>query len=337
MSSLSGMIEQIRGFDLERVLGLRAATPKVALELDCHEIALVRLKQARGSLPLLEVHRVQREEQPGIPATLFDPKTIDAGRLSQRMKQLYDDSGVRPGNVSIVLPDNLAKISLLTLPERPPSRRQLEELVRFKMRRSVPFRLSDGMLSFQQLAGGGKGVSVLVALTRRAIVERCEQALEAIGARPGMVDLCTLNLLNLCREQIGNAGKEGRDVALLNCARSYFSLVIMREGQLIFFRCKTYAMGDDRPPDVDGLLGREVAGSFSYYEEKLSGSRIGTMIVRSGGPPFDELRRQIEGLPIDEIAPVDVGSRLAPNNGGTLDPLVLQRIAPAVGAALGRG
>ena len=82
MSSLTGMIEQIRGFDLERALGLRAVTPKVALELDCDEVALVRLKAARRGRPILEVHRVQREDEACVPATLFDTKTVEAGKLA---------------------------------------------------------------------------------------------------------------------------------------------------------------------------------------------------------------------------------------------------------------
>ena len=51
MSALTNIIETLRAVDLERTLGLQAAPPPVAVELDRRELVLVRLKAKRRGRP----------------------------------------------------------------------------------------------------------------------------------------------------------------------------------------------------------------------------------------------------------------------------------------------
>jgi hypothetical protein len=335
MASLSNFIEQLRGLDLERKLGLRPEYPRVALEFERKALTLVRLKAKRRGQPQLENYRVQNLEQAGVPATISDQHLAGQEHLSATLRELFEAAGVRPGKLSLVLPDNLAKVSLLTLPERPPNRKQLAEVIRFKTRRGVPFKLADAVMSYQVLPSQGPGVSILVVLIRRAVIERYEHALEAVGARPGLIDLCTPNLLNLCRDEIRAAADEG-DVAFLNCAGTYFSLAIIRSSGLEFLRCKTYTMGNGAPVPSNGQLARELGYSMSYYEEKLGGQGIRTLFVRSADAPFDELEPHLTALGAERIEAIDPAASLESGEEGPLEPGLAQRLAPALGAVLGR-
>jgi len=333
---MRGIVERARGLDVESLLGLRPPYPPIAVSVESEDAVLVRLRP-RGRKPArLESHALRTLEAETIPRSIFQAQARSPDSLAERLRELFEASGTRPGRVSIVLPDNLAKISLIVLPERPGSARDLEELVRARMRRAVPFRLEDARFRHQLLAGEGREVSVLVVLVRRALVEGLERAIEAIGGRVGLVDVATSNLVNLCHGRIEAASRDGADVALLNEAGRYFSLVIFRAGRLIFFRSKT--LGEDAagaPPN--GELTRELAGSLSYYREKLGGQGIDTLFVRTlqGAPDalveaFGAVApRQV--VPIDPLADVDLGDLPA------LDPALAQRLAPAIGAAIGRG
>jgi hypothetical protein len=337
MNPLTTTIARLRGLDLERALGLRPPYPPVAMEIEPHRLALVRVKRRRRQLPLLEAHAARKLTEDSVPASIFQPVPAASEELAGTLKDLFEASGTRPSRVSLVLPDNLAKISLLRLPERPASRRQLEELVRAKMRRSVPFRLEDASFSYQVMSGESRDVAVLVVLVRRALVERFERPLEALGARVGLVDICTPNLLNLFREQLDSASLAGGDAALLNCARNYFSLVIVREGKLIFFRCKTFALGNESSAGPNGMLVREVSNSFSYYQEKLAGAGIKTILVRDVNPTTDELQARLADLGCESIEPIDLLTRLELGEGLQLDRQACLSIASALGAAAGRG
>jgi len=334
--SVRRIVERVRGLDAEALLGLRPPYPPVAVSVETDDAVLVRLRP-RGRRPTrFESHAVRALQAETIPASIFQAITRSPESLGERMRELFEASGTRPGRVSVVLPDNLAKISLLALPERPASARDLEELVRARMRRAVPFRLEDARFSHQLLAGEGREVTVLVVLVRRALVEGLERAIEAIGGRVGLVDVATSNLVNLCHGRIEAASRDGSDVALFNQAGRYFSLVIFRRGRLIFFRCKT--LGEDgagAPPNGD--LTRELAGSLSYYRDKLGGQGIATLFARTVHGAPGELAEALSAVEPQQVVPIDPLADLDMGDAPALDPALAQRLAPAIGAAIGRG
>jgi hypothetical protein len=334
MESLTSLVDRVRSVSFERALGLRPPYPPVVLELDTDEVRLVRMKRRRGGRMLLEAHGVKPLPPGSIPDSIFQPVTVATTELTTNLRSLFEHTGTRPGRVSLLLPDNLAKISLIQIPEKPGSRRQLDELVRSKMRRAVPFRLEDSRLSYQLLPGEGGGVSVLVVVVRLAVVERLERALESVGARTGLVDICTPNLLNLCRAEMSAEAPDGKDTALLNCTRNYFSLVIVRNQRVIFFRCKTFAHVEETGPN--GALVREVANSLSYYREKLSGEGIATIFVRSLATPGEEIGVKVRDLGCERVEQLDVAPTIELAEGVNLEPQLARRIAGAIGAAVGR-
>jgi len=335
MNALSAIVDPIRSIDLERWAPFRPSYPPVAVEIDRHEMVLVRVRRKRGKSSL-EAHRVEELPDHAVGQSIFRPNIGSADEMTRRLRTLFEATGTRPGKVSLILPDNLAKVSLMTLPERPASRRQLQELLRFKLRRAVPFRLEDAVLSYQVLTSEGTATTLLVAVMLRSVVEQYERLLDAVGARPGLVDLCTPSLFNLCRHDMIAAAKNGGDAALLNCSHSYFSLMIVRGEKLIFYRCKSFLSGDERRAGGNGAMERELNSSISYYQEKLEGQGLGTVYVRSLARPFEEMAEALGRLGVERVLPVDPGKVLALAEGLRLDPEVGQRIAPALGSAAGR-
>lgn len=333
---LNAVLAPLRRLDLERMVGLRPSIPPVAVEFDRDEMVLVRLRRRRGGATL-ESHGSR--EMPGreTAPSILRPNLGAPEEVTRRVRELFEATGTRPGRISVILPDNLAKVALISLPERPPSRKQLDELVRFRIRRSVPFRLDDAAISYQILPGTDRDVPLLVAIMLRSVVEQYEQVFETVGARPGLVDLSSLSLLNLCRREIDRGGGDGRDVALLNCARGYFTLIIVRAGRIVFFRCKTVAVPEDDPAAPDSILARELTGSMSYYQEKLGGQGIGAILVRTVSAPFGPLAALLDRLGLGGARPLDPGAALSLAKGLRLETAVGQRIAPALGAAAGRG
>lgn len=336
MNPVASILEPLRHLDIERWAGLRPAYPPVAVEFGRGEIVLARLRRKRRAAPVLEAHAARglpAQEPPG-PAPHAGPTPSET--MGSRLKEVLEATGTRPGKIALVLPDNLARVSLMSFPERPPNRKHLEEMIRFKLRRAVPFRLEEALLSYQVLPGDGRGVDLVVALMLRSAVEPYERAAEAAGARPGLVDLSTLALYNLCRRELGRARSGGEDVALLNCAAGYFSLMIVRGSRPLFYRCKSFGSGEDESGAGAGTLSRELVTSLSYYQEKLGGAGIAATIVRTVAVPFPVVEDLLGRLGFGAVVPLDLGRCLGAAPGPGLDPEAAQRIAPAVGAAVGR-
>ena len=337
MSALDPLFARLKRFDPEAFLDLRPQFPPVAVEIDRGQLTLVRVKPGRRSRQILEAFRIQPAPEHAVGATIFRPNLGSLEDLTRQVRELFDRSGTKPGRVSLILPDNLAKVSIVSLPERPATRKQLREMLRFKLRRSVPFRLEDAMISSWTLPGPGPEVHLLVAVMMRSVVEQYEAAFEAAGARPGLVDLCTPSLFNLARSEMTKAVADGADAALLNCTRNYFTLMIVRADRVVFFRCKTYAGGEE--DDASGrlaVLGRELTSSLSYYTDKLGGVGVGTIFVRAVSPGLDEVVPVLERSGVPAVRAIDAAGVVDPSSGPRFEPLDGQRLAPALGAASGR-
>jgi type IV pilus assembly protein PilM len=337
MKPLLSLLEPFRRLDLERWAAFRPSVPPVAVELDRDEMVLVRLRRRRHGRPGLEAHASRPMPEQGVGTSILRPNLGATDETARRARQLFESTGTRPGKVVLVLPDNLARVSLVSFPERPPNRRHLDEMVRFKLRRSVPFRLEEAVISYQELPGDGSELHLLVALMLRSVAEQYERVFEASGASPGRVELSTLSLFNLCRGEMAKAAVGGQDVALLNCARGYFSLLIVRGPRILFYRCKSVAEGGEERTAIEPGMNRELATSVSYYREKLGGQAIATTFVRDVTSPPGARGASLEALGLGTVVPVDPASGVALPEGLRLDAAVGQQIASAVGAASGRG
>ena len=337
MSALDSILTHVKRLDPEALLELRPAYPPVAIEIDRGQLTLVRVKPRGRMRPVLEAYRVQAVPEHAVGATIFRPNLGSLEEMTRDARELFDKSATKPGRVSLILPDNLAKVSIVTLPERPATRKALREMLRFKLRRSVPFRLEDAAISSWGLPGAGPELHLLVAVMLRSVVEQYEAALAAAGARPGLVDLCTPSLFNLVRGELEKAVAGGPDAALLNCTRNYFTLMIVRADRVVFFRCKTYAAGEEA--DVAGrlaVMGRELTSSFSYYEQKLSGAGIGTVFVRAVSPGVDDVLPILQRIGVASIRIIDPVAAVEAGSASPIAPEDVQRLAPALGAASGR-
>jgi len=337
MSALDPLLAQWKRLDPEALLDLRPKYPPVAVEIDRGQLTLVRVSPRRRSRPVLESFQIHDAQEHAVGASIFKPNMGSLADLTRQARELFERSGTKPGKVSLVLPDNLAKVSIVTLPERPATRKNLREMLHFKLRRSVPFRLEEAAISSWAIPGPGPELNLLVAVMLRSVVEQYEAAFEAAGATPGLVDLCTPSVFNLARPAIAKAAASGTDAALLNCTRNYFTLMIMQANRVVFFRCKTYAGGEESDPSARlAVMARELTSSLSYYTDKLGGSGVGTVFVRAVSPGLDEVMPVLSRIGVDSVRAIDAAEGFDPSSGRRFEPLDGQRLAPALGAASGR-
>ena len=96
-----------------------------------------------------------------------------------------------------MLPDTVAKFSLIRFEKVPAKTQDLDQLIRWQVRKAAPFKIEDAQLAW--LAGvalpdGGR--EYLVTVARKDVIESYELACVAAGAHPGIVDLASVNLVN---------------------------------------------------------------------------------------------------------------------------------------------
>ena len=193
---------------------------------------------------------------------LAAPNIVDPAPVAAAVARALDAVG-RARHVALVVPDSVAKVSLVRFEQAPPRGRDLEAMLRWQVRKSVPFRVEDAQITWadgQPLEGGGR--EFVVALARRDVIAQYEAALTAAGAHAGLVDLASFNLVNLLLA----GGDERLDALLVHLAPDFVTLIIVRGGALIFYR--------HRGSDGEESLADLVHQTAMYYEDRLVGPRL---------------------------------------------------------------
>jgi Tfp pilus assembly PilM family ATPase len=312
---------------------LSQAAPSVAVEIG--PAAVSGLALARHGRPGLVAGHAVEPLAPGVVSpSLTSSNVSDPGALARAVAAVLDRLGTRPRFVSLIVPDNAAKVSIVRLEKVPSRADDLDQLIRWHVRKAAPFRLEDAQVTWSPGAAfpdGGR--EYLVALARRDIVREYEAACEAAGTVAGVVDLATFGLVNAV---LASGLPEQGDWLLVHVTPGYGSIGILRGRDLIFFR--------NRAEGTDETLADLVHQTAMYYEDRLGGTAgLARVLLAASGPAradgpwaLDVVRRQVEERlrvktqTFDPAGVVRFTDRIAP------DRDLLQAVTPLLGV-LARG
>jgi type IV pilus assembly protein PilM len=211
---------------------------------------------------------------------------VDAAAVANTLRAALERLGGRPRRVALVIPDASARVSLVRFEQVPARSEDLEQLVRWQVKKSAPFPVEEAALAFAPAAATGDGGQEFVAvLARREIVREYEGVCEAAGMQPGLVDLSTFGLLNLFS---ASAAVPSGDWLLVHVRPEYASLAIMRHADLIYFRHLSEADG--------GLLADVVHQTAMYYQDRLAGRGFTRVLLAGIGRTAGTLEHTRLGL-----------------------------------------
>lgn len=264
---------------------LDPAYPTTAIEVRARSIGVVRLGREGRRLSLAAAASLDFPEG-AVQLSMTQPNVVDPAAFRETLRAALERAGaLHVGRVALVLPDPVARLALLPGSEVAAKRRkQSEELIRFRLRKAVPFDVRDARVAF---AGGGtrSADSVLVAAVYRPVLEGYEEACRAMGLHPGLVELSGLALLNAAFGSLPPA-----DRLLVNWDEGYVTILLARGEWPILVR----TLAGDAASSPDDVA-REVGNTLIYYRERLGGTALAQVVVRSALLPAEEALRLLEG------------------------------------------
>lgn len=259
--------------------------PMTAVEVTARSIGVVRLAREGRRLSLAAAAALDLPEG-AVRLSMTQPNVADAAAFRETLRAALERAGaLHVGRVALVLPDPVARLALLPASEVAAKRRkQSEELIRFRLRKALPFDVRDARVAF---AGGGTRAadSVLVAAIYRPVLEGYEEACRAVGLHPGVVELSGLALLNAAF-----GSRPPADRLLVNWDDGYVTLLLARGEWPLLVR--TLVGEAAASPDE---VAREVGNTLLYYRERLGGTALAQAVVRSALLPADQALSLLEG------------------------------------------
>lgn len=306
---------------------LDAAPPTVAVEIASTRVAAASV-ELRGGKPVVRAHAVAPLAGGALVPSLTASNIRDRAAVLAALKGVLDQVG-NPRRIGLVIPDPVAKVSLVKFQQVPARAEDLDQLIRWQVRKAAPFAIEEAQVSHVSGARTADGQDFIVATAKRDIIAEYEAVCAEAGAHAGMIDLSTFNVVNAV---LSGSGATPGDWLLVNVAPDWASMAILRGGDLMFFR--------SRGAEGEGTLADLVHQTAMYYEDRLSGAGFGRVMlcgassVGEGDAGKGELRRSLEerlGTTVNAVDP-----RLAAALTDRIDgsPALLDALAPLVGILL---
>src|SRR5229473_1046967 len=115
-----------------------------------------------------------------VAPSLANPNVANGTALRQALGEAFDTVGAHVRDVSVVVPDATARLMLLDFETFPDRTQEAEPLVRFRLKKLLPFDSDHAALSLQAFRNGA-GVKVAATVAMQSVVEEYEAALRDIG------------------------------------------------------------------------------------------------------------------------------------------------------------
>ena len=304
------------------------------VEIAPRRVTAVSVERRRG-VAVMVGHATEPLPPGAVVPNLTATNIVDRAVVADAVRRALGQIG-RPKRIGLVVPDTLAKVSLLRFEKVPPRAEDFDQLIRWQMRKTAPFRVEDAQMACTPGLTAPDGArEFVVSLARKDIVEEYEAVCAEAGAHAGIVDLATFNLINLiiagARGNGASAAQELRDWLLVHVTSEYTTIAIVRVEDLVFFR--------SRRADGDGDLADMVHQTTMYYEDRLGGSGF-TRIVLAGAAGKDAeadsetIRRNLQTRLSARVEAIDARSALNADGHGRLAPDAMDAVASSIGLLL---
>jgi hypothetical protein len=269
--------------------------PQVAVEVRPGGIGVVRTRREGRSTVLAAAASVELPPDVVRPS-LTQPNLADPERFRAALRGALERAGVLDGApIALVLPDPVARVALLPAAELGTARAsELDEVVRFRLRKSLPFDVHDARVAHVRSARPQDPVVTVAALD--SVVTGYEDVCRSLGLEPGLVEL---SALALCRAAFA-PDAEG-DRLLVNWDEGYATLVLVREGWPVLARTLSGPVMSS-PPEV----AREAAQTLLYARERLASPGLEQVVLRAAALAPEDAAAVLEaplGLPPQTIEP----------------------------------
>ena len=271
--------------------GLQQKTvrPRLACEITSEGVIAARASEKTSKL---EVFTSRRFSEGTIAPGLNIPNILNPEALRTALSGALASVAGKSKDVIVVLPDVAIRMMLLDFDSLPTKREEIEPVLRFRLKKSLPFDVDHATLSYDITRANGT-VRVAAAVAPHEIIDEYEKAFRDIGYEPGVVLPSSVAALGLVDGE--------RPTLVLKVDSMNITITAVERQELRLVR----TLDNPHTGTFSATeLSEAVLPSIVFFEDTFS-AHIEKIYV--GGPaPLDELGpllHQQTGAQVQELAP----------------------------------
>jgi type IV pilus assembly protein PilM len=251
---------------LPKTLGTR---PRLAVEVRAEGVVAARAEDANALLT--DVARADLAEgavAPGLKAGNIVNMAAVTSALRRALDGVAGSGRERLRDVTVIVPDAAVRVLFVDFDQLPSKAAEALPVVRFRLKKLLPFDADEAMVSYQVMASEKDSVKLLAVAMPKAVLEEYEAAVLAAGYLPGAVLPSTLATL---------AGLEEAPapVLVVNAGLGTVTTAIVQAGMLLLHRSVDMSASGNAPLTATSVLpvvSRESTAQEWAQQEPLGAS-----------------------------------------------------------------
>jgi type IV pilus assembly protein PilM len=192
-----------------------------------------------------------------IAASAVEANILNIVAAKAAVARVCDTLGAKNEDAAVLLPDPVIRVFVQHFEEFPRSSQEAIPMLRWKLKKSVPFEVDETLLSYMRQPSRAEGVDVVTGIARLRIVKEYESLLEARSVRPGVIQSTTLAAISLLDAH--------KPTLLARISGTTLTTAIVREGILAGYRCTE--LPADATTLTPQMLLEEVYPLAAYYQD----------------------------------------------------------------------
>lgn len=265
---------------------------KIACEIGADRVVAARATEVGDSIEACTTRNLPLGSvTPGLTNANIGDRSAVAGAVADVLGAV----GGRQRDIIVVIPDAACRIALLDFDDLPVKPLEADSVVRFRLKKSLPFDVDRARLSFD-VRRASTTVRVVAVVALPSVIEEYESVVRDAGYAAGVVVPSTLAALS--------AVDSSSPVLVAKLASDTVSLAIAHQDDLLLFRTIEVTGGA-----IDGeQLAEDAYPSLVFFQDTY-GLKVERVLV-GGAPALDQMGPAIEkhiGLRVQEL----VGSTMA--------------------------
>jgi len=244
------------------------------------EVSADRVMAARGASGRVELFSSHSLPAGAVVPNLGNVNVLDGRVLRVAIAEALATVHDRSRDVIAILPDAAVRVVMLDFDTLPDKRDDAEGVVRFRLKKSLPFNVDQAALSYEVHRLNGH-VKVLAAVSPQTVLEEYESAFRDAGYSPGVVMPSMLAALGLVDAAAPTLVVKVDSVSI--------SVAVVDQQELRLLRTLENASG----PAVSGAqIAADVYPSVVFYEDTY-GAKVERVLV-SGLPSMADITSALE-------------------------------------------
>src|ERR1700692_2798948 len=276
---------------LPKTLGTR---PRLAVEVRAEGVVAARADDAAALLTAVaRADLAVGALAPGLKVGNIVNRTAVTASLRSVLDAVAGSGRERLRDVTVVVPDSAVRVLFVDFDQLPSKAAEALPVVRFRLKKLLPFDADEAMVSYQVMTTGKDSVKLLAVAMPKDVLEEYESAVLAAGYLPGAVLPSTLAAL-------AGVDEAEAPVLVVNAGLGTVTTAIVQAGMLMLHRSVDMSVGGSAPLAVISalpLVSRESTAQEWARQEPLGQDgwdRVDAEAVMQTSMVETAVRREIE-------------------------------------------